>query len=148
MNEVSVIPVESDLDLKSCFNIRREVFIEEQEVTEEEEFDEYDSSSKHFLALLDGIPVGTARIRKTEEGIKLERFCVLKNHRSNKVGQSLVVYLLEEAKKYNTEKIYLHSQLTVKNFYQKFDFYAVGPEFEEAGIKHIQMIFMQKKGKN
>ncbi len=128
--------------LESAFAIRQEVFVVEQEVAPEEEYDEYEDTSVHFLATLDGRPAGTARWRVTANGIKLERFAVLKEVRGKGVGQALVAAVLADiALNPDTkEKIkYLHAQLTAIPLYEKFDFKKVGDIFEECNIKHYKM---------
>jgi GNAT superfamily N-acetyltransferase len=91
-------------------------------VKEEEEFDEYDSLSRHFLGFYEKNPCGNARVRTTENGIKLERFCVLLPYRNRNVGQNLVLKLVEEAKLSNTLQIYLHAQIQALGFYEKLGF--------------------------
>ena len=81
--------------LQQAFNIRREVFVIEQMVSETEEYDQEDIST-HFIALYDGLPVGTARYRTTLNGIKLERFAILKSFRSRGVGSAILKHMLQE----------------------------------------------------
>ncbi len=63
MIEVSEISPDHP-DFQSYRSIRYTVFVGEQEVPEEAEFDEFESISRHFLAKLDGKPVGAARWRE------------------------------------------------------------------------------------
>jgi predicted GNAT family N-acyltransferase len=81
--------------LQQAFNIRREVFVIEQMVSETEEYDQEDIST-HFIAMYDGLPVGTARYRTTPNGIKLERFAILKSFRSLGVGSAILQHILQE----------------------------------------------------
>ena len=83
---IKVIKVISGADLESVFNIREAVFVKEQEVPQEEEYDDFEESSTHFLAMVGNEPAGTARWRTTDKGIKLERFAVLKSFRGKGVG--------------------------------------------------------------
>src|SRR5947209_5953655 len=101
----------SFLDKHYCdlaFEIRRKVFEEEQKVSREEEFDGYDELSRHYLVFQDKIPVGTARWRKTDKGIKLERFAVLKEHRNSGTGGAVLQAVLNDVTPL-MEKIYLHA---------------------------------------
>ncbi|MEQ9006871.1 MAG: GNAT family N-acetyltransferase, partial [Ekhidna sp.] len=67
---------------KKAFEIREEVFVVEQQVSREEEFDEFEDESYHFVALDENDdPIGSARWRYTEKGIKLERFTAKKEWR-------------------------------------------------------------------
>jgi predicted GNAT family N-acyltransferase len=140
---VRVELVSSKQQLDSAFSIRREVFVVEQQVPADEEYDEWEGTSRHFLAYDEkGSPCGTARWRHTTKGIKLERFAVLENYRNKGVGSALVKEVLQdvELQPDTASKIlYLHAQLTAMPLYAKFGFVADGPEFLECGIKHHVM---------
>ena len=69
-------------------------------------------------------------------GIKLERFAVLKAHRGEGIGKYLVEQVIEEVQKH-AKPIYLHAQIQVVDFYQKLGFEKEGALFEEAGIQHF-----------
>ncbi|MEY3564095.1 MAG: hypothetical protein RJA23_265 [Bacteroidota bacterium] len=86
----TVEKITTEEGLQAAFQIRELVFVVEQEVDASEEYDEFEDSSIHFLAKLDGAPVGTARWRFTANGVKMERFAVLQEARGQGVGQALV----------------------------------------------------------
>jgi predicted GNAT family N-acyltransferase len=125
--------------------IRDLVFIEEQKVSPEEEYDEFEESSRHFLAFIQGKPAGTARWRRTENGIKLERFAVLKECRGMGVGKALVGAVISDVKSQieKAETMYLHAQVHAIPFYEGCGFLVFGEEFSEAGISHRKMKFNQ-----
>ena len=77
---IHVHPIGNPADMAKAFDIRRIVFVIEQECPPEEEYDEHETISSHFLAISNGLPVGTCRYRKTDYGYKLEQFAVLKEH--------------------------------------------------------------------
>lgn len=138
--QVEKIANQSDLDI--AFEIRKKVFVIEQEVDPAKEYDEFENSSFHFLARIDGIPVGTARWRFTSNGVKSERFAVLKEARAKGVGQALVKAVLADiqADPMSKNKIrYLHSQLAAVPLYLKFGFKKVGDIFDECNISHYKM---------
>jgi len=135
--EILINKITEKSDLETAWAIRKVVFVVEQECPEELEW-EYEDESTHYLAFLDGKPVGTARWRETNKGIKLERFAVLKEARSCGVGSALVQYLLKELSG-RTEKKYLHAQLTAAPLYAKQGFKPEGDNFWEAGIEHVKM---------
>lgn len=140
---ISVLPISNPVDLESAFAIRREVFVEEQHVSAEEEYDEFEDISTHFLARADGTPCGTARWRRTSNGVKLERFAVLNAFRGLGVGKALVKAVLEDVFSQQPEpieRIYLHAQVTAMPLYASFGFVSIGPMFEEAGIQHYKMV--------
>ncbi|QHT66700.1 GNAT family N-acetyltransferase [Rhodocytophaga rosea] len=130
-------------ELKQAFSIRENVFVQEQQVPAEEEYDEFEDSSHHFLAFAGENPCGTARWRYTDKGIKLERFAVLEEYRSRKVGSALVKTVINDIRKDGRSKgkmLYLHAQLTAMPLYSKFGFQPVGDMFEECNIKHYKMV--------
>ncbi len=140
---INVLPISTPSDLDSAFAIRRQVFVEEQHVSAEEEYDEFEDSSTHFLARADSTPCGTARWRRTSNGIKLERFAVLAAFRGQGVGKALVKTVLADVSSQQPkpiERIYLHAQVTAMPLYAGFGFMSVGPMFEEAGIQHCKMV--------
>ena len=126
-----------------AFRIREAVFVEEQRVPAEEEYDEYEATSRHFLAYADGEPAGTARWRFTEKGAKLERFAVLQRYRGRQVGSALVQAVLEDVRQhpqYHGQPMYLHAQVTAMPLYAKFGFRPVGDLFLECDIEHYKMV--------
>ena len=88
----------------------------------------------------DKTPCATARYRKTEKGIKLERFAVLKQYRKKGYGNKILKRILEVLK-HNKDDIYLHAQVQVVDFYKKQGFIKKGDIFSEAGIQHYKMIY-------
>jgi predicted GNAT family N-acyltransferase len=116
--------------------IRISVFIEEQHVPELEEWDDEDSVALHVLALNDGEPVATARL--TQKG-KIGRMAVLKAHRKQGIGAMMLVKLIEVAKQRGLQEVKLWSQTHAQAFYKKYGFTALGDEFLDAGISHVEM---------
>ena len=125
--------------LAIALNIRREVFIVEQNVSEEEEF-EFEEDCVHFLVYHKRKPLGTARYRTTNKGIKLERFALLKEGRGKGLGYDLLRFVLTDARQYG-KPIYLNAQTTVIDFYKQQGFVVDGPKFMEANIEHYPMSF-------
>lgn len=139
---IEVIPVKDPIDLEEIFRIRELVFVIEQEVDAAEEYDEFEQTATHFKALFDGKPVGTARWRFTDKGIKMERFAVLKPYRGKGVGQALVAAVLNDIQNNpdSRDKIcYLHAQVTAMGLYEKFGFKKDGDLFMECNISHYKM---------
>jgi predicted GNAT family N-acyltransferase len=133
-----IIDKPSTHELDEAFKIRQQVFVEEQCVDPEEEYDEYENSSIHYLAKVDGTPAGTARWRHIGDKIKLERFAVLKEFRGRHIGFGLLEAVLADVIPLQ-KPIYLHAQLQVIPFYEKAGFYTEGDIFTEAGIEHKVM---------
>jgi predicted GNAT family N-acyltransferase len=126
----------------SINQIRNQVFVIEQNVPTEEEFDGLDNISTQVLVGFDGKDIATSRIRITEKGLKLERFAVLIEYRKKGAG----IWMLKEVLKYIVQHfpeqnyIYLHAQIQVIDFYKKLGFECVGELFYECEIAHYKMI--------
>src|SRR5262245_25401274 len=117
---LQVREIQGPKDMEAAFEIRRIVFVIEQNVDPAEEYDEFEGACVHYLATLDALPVGTCRIRKTEKGVKLERFAVLKQHRGKGVGAALVKASLQHAwTKDPGVYVYMHAQEHALEFYSK-----------------------------
>ena len=122
------------------YESRNDVFVVEQGVNSCDEYDRYEISSKHYLIKKNNVSCGVARWRKTQKGIKLERFAVLYNYRGFGVGKRLVREVLKDVLPFK-KLIYLHSQKKSIKFYEKLSFKKEGDIFKEAGIDHCLMIF-------
>ncbi len=140
---ITVKTVETKEERKQIFAIREQVFVIEQKVSPDEEYDEFEDESIHFIAKEDdGAPCGTARWRFTKNGIKLERFAVLESARGKGTGKALVNAVLENIYQHQDtkgKKLYLHAQLKAVSLYASFGFKKVGEQFEECNIMHYQM---------
>lgn len=140
---IQVRKVVNSVELQDAYLIRKKVFVEEQGVPAEDEYDEHDEVSAHFVAYdTEDNPCGTARWRETPHGIKLERFAVLRPWRGTGIGAKLlesVLHDIEEDPSVSEQKIYMHAQSTAVEFYRKFGFSVVGDEFLECGIRHFEM---------
>jgi len=124
--------------------IRCAVFVEEQGVSAEEEYDAFDAIATHFLVVdaLTQEACATARWRFTEKGVKLERFAVLPAHRGKGVGKYLIEGVLTDIATHPQsvgKLLYLHAQVHVIGLYEKCGFAITGEPFYEAGIKHMKM---------
>jgi predicted GNAT family N-acyltransferase len=141
---ITVTLVTTSTELESAFSIRRAVFVDEQGVDAREEYDEFESESRHFLVRLHDRPIGTARWRRTTNGIKLERFAVLPDARGRGTGKALVQTVLNDVRTrpdaHPTVPIYLHAQIAAMPLYAGFGFEPVGERFVEAGIEHAKMV--------
>jgi len=136
-----VVPVETDAQMKQAWDIRRRVFIEEQQVPEEIEMDDDDAHAFHALAILDGNPVGCGRfVAHGDDEVKIGRMAVLKNLRTGGIGRQILVYLMRIARERGYRHAVLHAQMTAEDFYLKNGYAPVGDVFEEAGIAHRKMV--------
>ena len=138
---ITVRPIDAPADLAAAFAIREKVFVEEQQVPREDEYDAYEGTARHYLATADGVPCGAARWRKTDKGVKLERFAVLPQFRNQEVGRHILERVIADVKAvYPHETMYLHAQVPALNFYARHGFEKVGEMFSECDIDHYKMI--------
>lgn len=116
--------------------IRAAVFIDEQRVPVELEWDAFDAEALHWLARLDGQPVGTARLLRSGQ---IGRMAVLREQRGRGIGAALLSAVIARADVLGRRELFLHAQSHAIPFYERFGFEAFGPEFLEAGIPHRTM---------
>ncbi len=116
--------------------IRRVVFIDEQQVPQEEEWDGLDSQCLHFLAMLKGEPVGTARLLPDGH---IGRVAVLEHARGLGIGYRLMEAAIQAARDAGHARAVLSAQLHALAFYEQLGFVAHGDVFMDAGIPHREM---------
>ena len=134
--EITIHVVDWKHHCESLSLVRRQVFIEEQGVPKEMEWDEDDLTAVHFLASdHEGHPVATARLQ--HDG-KVGRMAVLKPHRRQGIGSAMMNRVIAEAADRQVT-LYLHAQQSAESFYLRFGFQLVGNPFDEAGIAHVRM---------
>jgi predicted GNAT family N-acyltransferase len=138
---VRVKRVSSENDLAKALAIRLRVFVREQGVPREIEWDDDDARTIHFLALIAGKAVGTARLVMRRGSAKIGRMAALKSYRRKGIGKKLLKRCIEAANRRGAQHIYLHAQVPVIGFYESRGFRCVGPVFKEAGIYHRKMIW-------
>ena len=121
--------------------VRTEVFLEEQKIPVEMEWDELDASAVHALARNRlGLAVGTGRLLQHAPGVsRIGRMAVNRVLRGSRVGRELLRALMTAASQRGDHEVFLHAQSTAEGFYARLGFEARGEPFEEAGIVHIEM---------
>ncbi|MBD0842672.1 MULTISPECIES: GNAT family N-acetyltransferase [unclassified Streptomyces] len=141
---------EEAADREACFAVRREVFVGEQGVPEDLEYDAYDAVAVHVLAVReDGVPLGAGRLLYGEaaaaKGVddpgvgSLGRLAVTKASRGLGVGIALVRAVEDAARARGLKAVDLHAQTHALGFYERLGYEAYGPEFPDAGIAHRAM---------
>lgn len=128
--------------------VRHAVFVEEQRIPTELERDPADAGCLHVVAFDEvGQPVGTGRLLPQPDGVlKLGRLAVLKEWRGRGVGRALLQALLEAARAQGAREVMLHAQQSAASFYLEAGFEPRGEEFMEAGIPHLEMVLLLKRG--
>ncbi|MGI6409490.1 MAG: GNAT family N-acetyltransferase [Gammaproteobacteria bacterium] len=137
MSNIEVRIADWNKDNADLRRIRKRVFIDEQGVTPEQEWDSLDADAIHFLAEEEDFAVGTARL--LPDGC-IGRVSVLKEWRGLKVGEALMQAAIDEAERRGLKQQTLTAQVHASRFYERLGFRAVSEEFIEAGIPHIDML--------
>ncbi|MGW2829254.1 GNAT family N-acetyltransferase [Streptomyces sp. NPDC001286] len=141
---------EDPADLEACFAVRKEVFVGEQGVPEDIEYDEYDAVAVHVLAVReDGFTLGTGRLLHGQAAAakvggdlsvgSLGRLAVAREARGLGVGVALVRAIEDAARALGLTAVDLHAQTHALGFYERLGYEAYGPEYQEAGIPHRAM---------
>lgn len=133
--------VQSEEQFQDALYVRKKVFVEEQNVSEEEEIDQYENDSKHFVLYNnDHQPVGAGRFRILDGYGKVERICVMKEARKGGSGKLIMQSIEQYAADQGLAKLKLNAQTHAIPFYEKLGYEAVSEEFLDAGIPHRTMV--------
>lgn len=121
--------------------VRTAVFVQEQGIAAEDEWDANDATALHAVLFdLDGQPLGNARLlRPSEQVAKVGRMAVLPEVRGHGYGARLLQALLREARRLGHKEIRLNAQRSAEGFYAAQGFSVVGEPFDEVGIPHVEM---------
>lgn len=126
-------------DLRAPHALRRAVFIDEQGVSEAEEWDDLDAEAVHLIALEGETPLGTARLFVAGDLGKIGRVCVLAGARGTGLGRALVLEGCARLKALGCRRVRLGAQMQAMGFYEGLGFVAFGPVYDDAGIPHRDM---------
>jgi len=135
--DVELRPATWAADRAAIESVRRAVFVEEQRIPEDEEWDDVDPVARHVIVVTKcRESVGTGRL---EPGGKIGRIAVLPQHRGAGIGRRIMLHLVNHATESGFARVYLHAQTAAAGFYARLGFRAEGPVFDECGIPHLRM---------
>ncbi|ADC50865.1 hypothetical protein BpOF4_14070 [Alkalihalophilus pseudofirmus OF4] len=147
---MNVVKVMNDQQLKDAYSIRTKVFVEEQNVPKEEEVDDLEDQSIHFVMYendrtigsedIGSKPIGAGRLRLVDGYAKAERICVAKDARGTGAGRFLMNEMEKEALNLGVSKVKLNAQTHAEPFYSKLGYEITSDEFLDAGIPHVSMV--------
>ena len=122
--------------------IRDDVFIGEQKIAAEMEWDDADADAVHAVAFNRlGRALGTGRMLEHVPGVaKIGRMAVTRTSRNSGVGRAVLDALLAAARSRGDREAVLHAQISAAPFYERAGFTRRGPSFDEAGIEHVEML--------
>lgn len=130
-----------DLGYRDALEVRRDVFVREQQIDESEEIDEYEDSSTHFVLYDENNkPIGASRLRQVNGEGKVERVCILSSHRKKGLGEELMMAMEQSAKDQSLPSLILYAQIQAEDFYKKLGYQTTSKEpFLDANIPHVAM---------
>jgi len=140
MDRISYKIATSDIESKEALELRKQVFVDEQCISEHLEIDGRDKEALHIVAKDGEKVIGTARVRFIAPGqAKIERIAIQKSFRGRGIGREIITFLTQELRNRQVKKVVLHAQYSAIPFYKLCNFEEVGLPFLEDGIKHIKM---------
>ena len=119
--------------------IRIKVFILEQKVPEDLEWDEYDETAWHAVAKSNHQVIGTGRLIINQSTAKIGRMAIDPKYRGKGIGLEMLKALINKGKEKGAQEFILHAQTHAIAFYAREGFEPYGPIFDEAGIPHVEM---------
>ena len=120
-------------------SLRYQVFVIEQKVPEDMEWDEFDQIAWHAIVTADNQTIGTGRLIINDRIAKIGRMAVQASRRNQGIGKSILKSLIRIAKEKGAQECILYAQTHAIAFYAKQDFEPHGHIFDEAGIPHVEM---------
>jgi predicted GNAT family N-acyltransferase len=135
---VLTVPVFSTL-CNEAFKLRRAVFIVEQKVPADEEFDSDDIAAHHVVAVRDGEVCGTLRVIHTKEHVKIGRVAVDMGARGHGIASAMLDHAMNTHRAARDNRFYLAAQSDKVALYERFGFNAFGDEFLDGGMPHLAM---------
>jgi predicted GNAT family N-acyltransferase len=123
-------------------SVRTAVFVHEQGIAPEDEWDTNDATALHAVLFdVNGQALGNARLLQPSATVaKVGRMAVLKDARSNGYGARLLQALIRCARQRSHKEVRLSAQRTAEGFYAAHGFVTVGEPFDEVGIPHVEMV--------
>ncbi|EGI78554.1 YbgC/FadM family acyl-CoA thioesterase [Hylemonella gracilis] len=128
---------------EAASRVRTEVFVREQRIPAEMEWDVADQTAVHAVVFNRlGMPLATGRLLRDEEpGVgKLGRMAVHRALRGTRLGRDIVSALTQAAQQRGDRALVLHAQRSAEGFYARLGFEVRGEPYEEVGIPHVTMV--------
>lgn len=122
---------------KDAKYIREQVFIQEQGIASEDEWDDFDATAVHFMVYDKEQPIATARLLPQHS---VGRVAVLMPYRKQGIGKILMQHIIDYARNQKLPYLKLSAQTYVTAFYEALGFNVQGEVYQDCGIPHINMI--------
>jgi predicted GNAT family N-acyltransferase len=134
-----VRPARDAAEVRAALDLRHEVFVVEQRVPVEEEYDEHDDTALHLVAVEDGRIVATARVVMEGTTAKIGRVAVAREARRRGIASRLIEASEAHARERGAQRLALAAQTGALALYEKAGYSAYGERFMDAGIEHLMM---------
>jgi predicted GNAT family N-acyltransferase len=134
-----VRPARDAAEVRAALDLRHEVFVVEQRVPVEEEYDEHDDTALHLVAVEDGRIVATARVVMEGTTAKIGRVAVAREARRRGIASRLIEASEAHARERGAQRLALAAQTGALALYEKAGYSACGERFMDAGIEHLMM---------
>lgn len=140
VGEIAVldVPVFSEI-CNLGFGLRRKVFIDEQNVPAEEEFDADDLTAVHIVAIRNGDVLGCLRVIVDDDHVKIGRVVVARQARGAGIASRMITKAMQDHRSLRNNRFYLTAQSDKIALYAKFGFEAFGNTFDDGGMPHVAM---------
>jgi predicted GNAT family N-acyltransferase len=143
LKNINIFTLPWDQAREKAYAIRKQVFVDEQNVPEDLEIDELDSDASHILVFEGDQCIGTARLVDLgNHQAQIGRMAVLDDFRGQGIGRKILDTLIQQAGTQGAHQVLLHAQIRAIPFYEKCGFIAQGPQYQEAGIDHRNMMLI------
>ncbi len=130
----------ADDDLTEVFDIRRKVYVEEENLSEEAEFDKFDEFCVHAIISVKGKKLGTGRILYDGDSYRISHIAIIKEERGNGYGDFLVRMLIDKAFLSGAQSVIVGAKLNAIKFYEKIGFNKISEVYTDGiGIERIDM---------
>jgi predicted GNAT family N-acyltransferase len=136
---LEVRPTAGPGEFEQAMELRREVFVVEQEVEEAEEFDGREDECVHVVAVDGGRVIGCCRLLPERDVVKLGRMVVAADRRREGVAEALLAESDVQAAGLGASRITLSAQTYVTDLYEKAGYAVTSEPFDEVGIEHVRM---------
>lgn len=137
--KIQKVSLKEDIDI--CFDIRKTIFVDGQNVPLQLEIDGKDSESDHYLMMVDGNPCGVTRVRYVKDYAKIERVGILAEYQGKGLGKKLMQYVISDIQKNsNVKAVKLSAQSYAIAFYETLGFHVCSDKYMDAGIPHKDMV--------
>lgn len=136
---LEVRPAAGPQELEAAIELRREVFVGEQGVSEADEFDGREEECVHVLAVDDGRVVGCCRLLPDGERVKLGRMVVASGRRREGIAAAMLAEADRQAAALGAALITLSAQTYVVSLYEQAGYEVTSGTFDEVGIEHVRM---------